>query len=66
VADSPGWNWTNDRPTGQPKWGCISATVGSTLKLKFSTQAPAGGNESVVVQLGHLSSYEHMGKASVT
>lgn len=66
VVSAEGWEWVNEAKTGQPKWGYVSWQPGSKLVFKFNATASSGNTSApVVVQVGHLSSYEHMGKAIV-
>ncbi|KAG1660750.1 hypothetical protein FOA52_010624 [Chlamydomonas sp. UWO 241] len=65
-----GWEWANEAKNSlRPKWGFISTTAGSALKVKVDTRASASAsadNSDVMVQIAYLQSYENMGKASIT
>lgn len=62
------WTWVNEAKASlRPKWGYVSYTPGSVLRLRVNTTASAGAlDQRVLVQLAHLRSYEHMGQGSVT
>lgn len=66
VGKPASWEWINESKTVRPKWGFVAKTPGALLKIKVNTVASTGtANSSVLVQLGYLKSYEHMGKAIV-
>jgi len=66
VGKPASWEWVNESKTPRPKWGFVAKTPGAVLKIKVNTTASTGAAEHpVLVQLGYLKSYEHMGKALV-
>jgi hypothetical protein len=67
VVDKPSaWEWINESKTVRPKWGYVAKTPGAILKIRINTTASTGDpNHPVLVQLGYLKSYEHMGKAII-
>jgi hypothetical protein len=67
VVGKPGaWEWVNESKTVRPKWGFVAKTPGAVLKIKVNTTASTGDPaHPVLVQIGYLKSYEHMGKAII-
>jgi hypothetical protein len=66
IGQPASWEWVNESRSQRPKWGYVSKTPGSVLKLKVNSTASTGDpKHSVLVQLGYLKSYEHMGKALI-
>jgi hypothetical protein len=64
VVDAKGWEWVNESKTARPKWGYVSKQPGSKLVFQVDARASSGNTSApVLVQVGHLSSYQHMGKA---
>lgn len=60
------WEWINESKSQRPKWGYVSRTPGAVLKIRVNTTASTGDpKHPVLVQLGYLKSYEHMGKAII-
>jgi hypothetical protein len=61
------WEWVNESHTLRPKWGYVSTRPSSVLQMNLNTTASTGDpNHQVLVQIGYLASYEHMGKALVS
>jgi len=53
--------------TLRPKWGYVSTQPSSSLQMNLNTTASTGdAKHPVLVQIGYLASYEHMGKALVS
>jgi DNA polymerase alpha subunit B len=66
VVNAKGWEWVNESKTAHPKWGYISKQPGSRLVFKVNATASSGNTTApVLVQVGYLSSYQHMGKAQL-
>jgi hypothetical protein len=64
VVSATGWEWINESKTARPKWGYVSKQPGSKLVFQVDARASSGNTSApVLVQVGHLSSYQHMGKA---
>eukprot|EP00879_Flechtneria_rotunda_P013806 GHRR01014419.1.p1 GENE.GHRR01014419.1~~GHRR01014419.1.p1 ORF type:complete len:272 (+),score=66.88 GHRR01014419.1:1593-2408(+) len=61
------WEWVNESKTVRPKWGYVSAKPGAVLTMVVNSTASSGSKDhEVLVQVAHLKSYEHMGKALLT
>jgi hypothetical protein len=74
VAGSSGWQFINEGKRGAAKWGYISTTPGSVLKIVVNSMrsqgegaaaaaAAAEGDQQMNVMLAYLKSYEGMGMA---
>jgi hypothetical protein len=73
AAASSGWQFINEGKRGAAKWGYISTTPGSVLKIVVNSMrskgeaaaagAAAGSDEQMNVMLAYLKSYEGMGMA---
>lgn len=60
------WEWVNESKSQRPKWGYVAKTPGAVLKIRVNTTASTGDpKHPVLVQLGYLKSYQHMGKAII-
>jgi hypothetical protein len=78
-AASPGWQFINEGKRGAAKWGYISTTPGSVLKIVVNSMRSTGDaaaaaaaaaagaagdrDEKMNVMLAYLKSYEGMGMA---
>ena len=68
VLDSLGWNYTDE---GRKKFGWVADLPGSALTLALNTKprlnsSDVTSTDTVIVNLAMLSSYEHMGRASIS
>jgi hypothetical protein len=75
AAASPGWQFINEGKRGAAKWGYISTTPGSVLKIVVNSMRNQGepaaaaaaaaveGDQQMNVMLAYLKSYEGMGMA---
>eukprot|EP00879_Flechtneria_rotunda_P016086 GHRR01016827.1.p1 GENE.GHRR01016827.1~~GHRR01016827.1.p1 ORF type:complete len:534 (+),score=145.77 GHRR01016827.1:354-1955(+) len=75
VNNSKGWDFINEGKLGSPKWGYISRTPGSTLKIVVNSMRNQDGkqqdgdapqdskNQPMNVMLAYLKSYDSMGMA---
>jgi hypothetical protein len=64
VVNAKGWDWVNESKTARPKWGYVSKQPGSALLFRVNATASSGNTTApVLLQVGYLSSYQHMGKA---
>lgn len=66
AAASSGWEFINEGRPGSPKWGYISTTPGSQLKLVVNSMRDPGSgaaSQPMNVMLAYLKSYDGMGVA---
>jgi hypothetical protein len=65
IERSSGWDFINEGRPGAPKWGYISTTPGSELKIVVNSlrQQPTGQQLPMNVMLAYLKSYVDMGMA---
>jgi hypothetical protein len=69
ASTSSGWQFINEGKRGAAKWGYISTTPGSVLKIVVNSMrsqgdaAAAEGDQQMNVMLAYLKSYEGMGMA---
>jgi hypothetical protein len=72
ASTSSGWQFINEGKPGAAKWGYISTTPGSVLKIVVNSMrsqgeaaaaAAAEGDQQMNVMLAYLKSYEGMGMA---
>jgi len=65
IKRSSGWDFINEGRPGAPKWGYISTTPGSELKIVVNSlrQQPSGQQLPMNVMLAYLKSYVDMGMA---
>jgi hypothetical protein len=68
AAASMGWRWVDEGRPGAPKWGFVSRTPGSLLRIRVnSMRDKAAGKAAELpmnVMLAYLKSYQGMGMAS--
>eukprot|EP00798_Chlamydomonas_sp_ICE-L_P021436 gene21436-28402_t len=66
ITPHEGWEWKDDARdgAGRPKFGFISETVGSSLKIRTNTTSPNAQHKHAMVgiEIAHLKSYANMGK----
>ncbi|GIL54431.1 hypothetical protein Vafri_9966 [Volvox africanus] len=67
VVETGGFQWVNEGKTADlPKWGFVSDVPDTYIKFKINTLSNRTQNDAMVtVELGHLRSYENMGRAGV-
>lgn len=68
-----GWEFVNEGTVERPRWGFLTTTAGSVLKIKIDSRIPyaAWGTTTIgetrrVIQILFLYSYQHMGIVNVT
>ena len=57
-----GWAWTDE---GRGKWGYVSSSPGSVLRLHLDSDLPGWPGSQVMLRLAYLASYEGHGRALV-
>ncbi|GIM10433.1 hypothetical protein Vretimale_13985 [Volvox reticuliferus] len=67
MIETDGFEWINEGKSAHlPKWGYISDVPDKYIKFKINTLSNrTQHDEMVTVELGHLRSYENMGRAGV-
>ncbi|GLI61581.1 hypothetical protein VaNZ11_003996 [Volvox africanus] len=67
MIESDGFEWINEgKSANLPKWGYVSDVPDKYIKFKINTLSNRTQSDTLVtVELGHLRSYENMGRAGV-
>ncbi|GIL59876.1 hypothetical protein Vafri_14684 [Volvox africanus] len=67
MIESGGFEWINEGKAAHlPKWGFVSDVPDTYIKFKINTLSNRTHSDALVtVELGHLRSYENMGRAGV-